>query len=135
MFVSIPMIIGLQSSVVCDSISLGLLFGECFLVVIFRALMSSISFVDSVGCLGEEGLVSELDSGFPWDLGTLTSPDIGGLLSVNGSNSLGFPEVGLVHGVLVLSRDLTLITIIVRNILDEVDAANGSDEAGKFEHY
>ena len=45
----------------------------------------------------------------------------------------GGSEVGVVHGVLVLSRDLSLITIIVRNILSEVDAANGSDGVVKSE--
>tara|TARA_B110000305_G_scaffold119122_1_gene133777 strand:- start:117 stop:266 length:150 start_codon:yes stop_codon:yes gene_type:complete len=35
----------------------------------------------------------------------------------------------------VLSRDLSLITIIVRNILSEVDAANGSDEENEVVHF
>ena len=45
------------------------------------------------------------------------SPGIGRLLTVNGSNSLCFPDSGLVHGVLVLGRDGTLITIVVWNLL------------------
>ena len=132
------MVISWQSSIVCDSISLGFLFSECSLVVISsRAWMCWVSIGTSstiVRLFGEERFIIELDSGFPCNLGTLTSPDIGGLLSVNGSNSLRFPEVGLVHGVLVLGGDGSWISIVVWDILDEVDAANGSDEAGKFEH-
>ena len=71
----------------------------------------------------------------PCDLGTLTSPDIGGGLSVDGSNSGGFLTVGPVHGVCVLSGYGDWNSIIVWDLLDEIDATNESDEASKFEHY
>ena len=67
----------------------------------------------------------------------MTSPDIGGLLSVNGSNSLRFPEVGLVHGVLVLGGDGSWITIVVWDFmrgLREFGGADDTDHANGFEH-
>ena len=75
----------------------------------------------------DEGLLLSSNLWYFWGL-TLSpcgfkaglSPCVGRLLSVNGSNSLCFPDGGLVHGVLVLGRDLTLITVIVWDLLGVV---------------
>jgi len=53
-----------------------------------------------------------LSGRFPSDLGTLTSPDIGGSLTGNISNSRGFKTSSLIHGELVLGGDGSGISII-----------------------